>query len=83
MNDLEAALRAQLGAYLSGETTVRHFRDWFVRNTFPIPDDDPASDLAWAIEHMFAEVSTNDLPESELRELLAGLLEPAAHRAAS
>jgi hypothetical protein len=85
MNNLEIEVRQHLERYLAGAEDRDAFREWFVRATWPFdfPDGSEVAELVWAIEHMFAEVSTNELPEETLRELLAPLLEPAGRRAAS
>ena len=85
MNNLEVEVRQHLERYLAGAEDRDAFRHWFVGATWPLdfPEGSDVAELVWAIEHMFAEVSTNELPEETLRELLAPLLEPATHRAAS
>jgi hypothetical protein len=75
MEDLEAAIRHQLGSYLSDRMSLDEFTAWLVGTTWNIdPTSEPeASQLAYAIDLALAEHTSGLLTLEELRAELHGL----------
>jgi elongation factor P--beta-lysine ligase len=77
-------LQLHLSKYLSKETTLRQFREWFDDATWGVAaeSDSPLRRMAGEIELRLAEFTSGHLTESEMRKQLQPLLqpEPAAKR---
>jgi len=77
-------LQLHLSKYLSDESTLREFREWFDDETWGLAaeSESPVRRIAGEIELRLAEFTGGHLTESEMRKQLQPLLlpEPAAKR---
>ena len=88
---LDTDIRNRLAEYLRGETTLRSFQEWFIRETWDIQNLAPQHilDLVYSIKLKLAEYTSGHLTENEVRETLRQYVEhftmvlsfPAAHPA--
>lgn len=81
---LLSEIRAQLGRYLNGKSSLRQFREWFDVETWGLAaeSDSPARQLAGEIELRIAEFTSGHRTEEDLRSSFQALLqrEPATKR---
>ncbi len=76
-NPLDLEIREHLARYLVGESTLREFREWFIRATdrVDLRVESPLRDLIGEIELRVAEFTSSHLGEDDLRSLLTPLIE--------
>ncbi len=77
MWDLELEVRAQLGRYMRGETTLDDFHRWFAPATWNVHKTAHANaaELAYRIDAALAEYSSGQVTERQLRARFAPMVE--------
>jgi hypothetical protein len=80
MPSLAFDIRERLVSYLEGEASLDELRDWLVPVAWDLdPVAEPeAADLAYSAELHFAEYTSGDLSEDELRTYLRELFQTIA-----
>jgi hypothetical protein len=75
--NLLTELRARLGGYLSGKSSLEQFREWFDSETWGLAaePDSPLRQLAGEIELRIAEFTNRHLAEDEMKAILHPLLQ--------
>lgn len=75
MDPLEKAIRLHLERYLAGDLTLNKFQDWLIHATWNMEATaaPEAMQLAYDIELVFAELSSEFLTPAELRAELTEL----------
>ena len=70
-------IRKRLASYISRETSLDEFEDWFVSSSWNVAQTSPpdAQKLVFEIESRLSEYSGNHISEDALRRALAQLIQ--------
>lgn len=76
LESLHSQIRAQLARYLDGELSLEQFEDWFLPATWNVhlAEDDEAANLAYDIDAVLAQASSERWPEARIKASLGDVL---------